>query len=51
MGTCWLSPKPCAACRRGVLNVVHGAHPTVNALLDHPAIKAISFVGSDAAGR
>lgn len=35
---------------RGVLNVVHGTHDTVNAILDHPDIKAISFVGSDAAG-
>ena len=35
----------------GVLNVVHGTHDTVNAILDHPDIKAISFVGSNAAGR
>jgi len=35
----------------GVLNVVHGGIPTVNALCDHPAIKAISFVGGDQAGR
>ena len=34
----------------GVLNVVHGTHSTVNAILDHPDIKAVSFVGSDAAG-
>lgn len=34
----------------GVINVVHGAHKTVNFLLDHPAIKAISFVGSNRAG-
>lgn len=33
-----------------MLNVVHGAHDTVNAILDHPDIRAISFVGSDAAG-
>jgi malonate-semialdehyde dehydrogenase (acetylating)/methylmalonate-semialdehyde dehydrogenase len=30
----------------GVLNVVHGASKTVDALLAHPAINAISFVGS-----
>lgn len=36
---------------RGVLNVVHGAHDTVNRILDHPDIRAIAFVGSDAAGR
>jgi acyl-CoA reductase-like NAD-dependent aldehyde dehydrogenase len=30
----------------GVLNLVNGARDVVNALLDHPDIKAISFVGS-----
>ncbi|KAJ7487442.1 methylmalonate-semialdehyde dehydrogenase [Mycena galericulata] len=35
----------------GVLNVVHGGVPTVNAICDHPAIKAVSFVGGDRAGR
>ncbi|WP_372663582.1 CoA-acylating methylmalonate-semialdehyde dehydrogenase [Cohnella sp.] len=30
----------------GVLNVVHGAHEVVNAMLDSNGIKAISFVGS-----
>lgn len=30
----------------GVLNVVHGAHDVVNGLLEHPDVKAISFVGS-----
>ncbi|KAG5647595.1 hypothetical protein DXG03_008948 [Asterophora parasitica] len=35
----------------GVLNVVHGAVPTVNAICDHPQIKAISFVGGDKAGK
>ena len=30
----------------GVLNVVHGAHEAVNALLAHPAVAAVSFVGS-----
>lgn len=31
---------------KGVINLVHGGKDTVDALLDHPAIKAISFVGS-----
>ncbi|MCS7172404.1 MAG: CoA-acylating methylmalonate-semialdehyde dehydrogenase [Armatimonadetes bacterium] len=30
----------------GVVNVVNGAKETVDALLDHPLIRAISFVGS-----
>lgn len=30
----------------GVLNIVHGAHDVVNGLLEHPTVKAISFVGS-----
>ncbi len=30
----------------GVLNVVHGARETVDALLAHPSVAAISFVGS-----
>jgi malonate-semialdehyde dehydrogenase (acetylating) / methylmalonate-semialdehyde dehydrogenase len=30
----------------GVLNVVHGDKETVDALLDHPEIQALSFVGS-----
>lgn len=30
----------------GVFNIVHGAHDVVNGLLDHPKVKAISFVGS-----
>ncbi|KAI0206186.1 Aldehyde/histidinol dehydrogenase [Astrocystis sublimbata] len=34
----------------GVVNVVHGAHDTVNFLLDAPDIKAISFVGGNKAG-
>ncbi|KAK9862868.1 hypothetical protein WJX84_009150 [Apatococcus fuscideae] len=36
---------------KGVLNVVHGTNETVNRICDHPDIKAISFVGSDGAGR
>ncbi|KZT05987.1 methylmalonate-semialdehyde dehydrogenase [Laetiporus sulphureus 93-53] len=35
----------------GVLNVVHGTVPTVNAICDHPSIKAVSFVGGDRAGK
>ena len=35
----------------GVLQVVHGTHDTVNAICDHPDIKAVSFVGGDAAGK
>ena len=30
----------------GVLNVVHGDKEAVDALLDHPEVKAVSFVGS-----
>lgn len=36
---------------KGVLNVVHGTRDVVNGMLDHPDIKAVSFVGSNAAGR
>lgn len=35
---------------KGVLNVVHGAAEVVDALCDHPDIKAISFVGSTRVG-
>jgi len=31
---------------KGVVNLVNGAADTVNALLDHPAISAVTFVGS-----
>ena len=34
----------------GVVNIVHGAAKTVDFILDEPAIKAISFVGSNRAG-
>jgi malonate-semialdehyde dehydrogenase (acetylating)/methylmalonate-semialdehyde dehydrogenase len=34
----------------GVLNVIHGGEDVVNALCDHPDIKAISFVGSTRVG-
>jgi len=35
----------------GVLNVVHGGRDTVDGICDHPDIRAVSFVGSDTAGR
>jgi len=35
----------------GVVNVIHGSHDTVNFICDNPDIRAISFVGGDAAGR
>jgi len=35
----------------GVVQLVNGGKETVNALLDHPAIRAISFVGSTATAR
>src|SRR5438128_6691363 len=31
---------------KGVVQLVHGGKATVDALLDHPTIRAISFVGS-----
>ncbi|MCP5098935.1 MAG: aldehyde dehydrogenase family protein, partial [Chloroflexi bacterium] len=31
---------------KGVVNLVHGGKEAANAILDHPAIRAISFVGS-----
>lgn len=40
-----------AGCPPGVMNIVHGQHRTVDFILDHPDIKAISFVGSDKAGQ
>ena len=35
----------------GVLNVVHGDRLTLDALLDHPAVGAVSFVGSTAVAK
>jgi malonate-semialdehyde dehydrogenase (acetylating)/methylmalonate-semialdehyde dehydrogenase len=35
----------------GVVNLVNGAADTVNAILDHPAINAVSFVGSTAVAK
>lgn len=34
----------------GVVNVMHGTHDAVNFICDEPAIKAVSFVGGNAAG-
>jgi malonate-semialdehyde dehydrogenase (acetylating) / methylmalonate-semialdehyde dehydrogenase len=31
---------------KGIFQIVNGAKPTVEALLDHKQIKAITFVGS-----
>jgi malonate-semialdehyde dehydrogenase (acetylating) / methylmalonate-semialdehyde dehydrogenase len=36
---------------KGVVNLLNGGAETVNALLDHPAIAAITFVGSTATAR
>ena len=36
---------------KGVLQLVNGGRETVNAILDHPAIRAVSFVGSTATAR
>jgi malonate-semialdehyde dehydrogenase (acetylating)/methylmalonate-semialdehyde dehydrogenase len=36
---------------KGVLNLVHGGRDCVNALLTHPKVKAISFVGSTPVAR
>jgi acyl-CoA reductase-like NAD-dependent aldehyde dehydrogenase len=35
----------------GVLNIIHGTHDAVNFICDDPTIRAVSFVGGDAAGR
>lgn len=35
----------------GVFNIVYGAHDIVNGILDHPDIKAVSFVGSEPVGK
>ncbi|KAL3267253.1 hypothetical protein HHI36_011386 [Cryptolaemus montrouzieri] len=35
----------------GVVNVIHGTHNSVDFICDHEYIKAISFVGSDNAGK
>ncbi len=36
---------------KGVISLVHGGRETVDALLDHPSVKAISFVGSTPVAR
>lgn len=36
---------------KGTVNVIHGAHGAVNFILDDPDIRAVSFVGSDQAGK
>ncbi len=36
---------------KGVVNLVNGARETVDAILDHPAIRAVSFVGSTPVAR
>jgi malonate-semialdehyde dehydrogenase (acetylating) / methylmalonate-semialdehyde dehydrogenase len=36
---------------KGVVNLVHGGREAVDAILDHPAIRAISFVGSTPTAR
>ncbi|GAB2570453.1 CoA-acylating methylmalonate-semialdehyde dehydrogenase [Gracilibacillus alcaliphilus] len=35
---------------KGVFSIVHGAHDVVNGILDHPIVKAVSFVGSKPVG-
>jgi malonate-semialdehyde dehydrogenase (acetylating)/methylmalonate-semialdehyde dehydrogenase len=35
----------------GVINMVHGGKDTVDALLDHPDVKAVSFVGSSSVAK
>jgi len=38
-----------AGCPEGVVNVIHGSREAVNFICEDPDIKAISFVGGDAA--
>ncbi|MDT0594437.1 CoA-acylating methylmalonate-semialdehyde dehydrogenase [Glaciecola petra] len=40
-----------AGAPKGVLNIVHGGKEQVNTLLEHPDIKAVSFVGSVPVGQ
>ncbi len=35
----------------GVLNIVHGSHEAVDSLLEHPLVRAVSFVGSTPVAR
>ena len=48
MRLCALAPD--ASRPPGVLNVIHGGEMAVNAICDHPDIKAVSFVGSTKVG-
>jgi len=65
-GNCWIAkpseqdPMPMqlvmelvqrAGFPAGVVSLVHGAKDTVNAILDHPEIRGVSFVGSSAVAR
>jgi malonate-semialdehyde dehydrogenase (acetylating) / methylmalonate-semialdehyde dehydrogenase len=52
-GACMMLMELCneAGFPPGVVNVIHGQHDSVNFICDHPAIRAISFVGSDFVGR
>jgi len=36
---------------KGVINLVNGAKETVDAILDHPSIRAVTFVGSSATAK
>jgi malonate-semialdehyde dehydrogenase (acetylating) / methylmalonate-semialdehyde dehydrogenase len=36
---------------RGVFNIVHGGHECVDALIEHPQVRAVSFVGSTRVAR
>ena len=36
---------------KGVVNMVHGGKPVVDTLLEHPEVKAVSFVGSTGVAR
>ena len=36
---------------KGVINLVNGAKESVNAILDHPSIRAVTFVGSSATAK
>ena len=36
---------------KGVVNLVNGAKPAVDAILDHPAVRAVTFVGSTATAK
>lgn len=40
-----------AGCPPGVVNVIHGSNDAVTFICDNPDIKAVSFVGSDQAGK